>query len=127
VAQLDPQPVTLVNTGLPLLILGAAALIVPRLLLPRDSRSQRRLVVMLLASVPLMVVAGVLVFGGAMAAGGADVLGAFGTAPGTTMLALARASAMGVLVWGPVLLLTGLALGTRIERMKGEDMARRRE
>jgi hypothetical protein len=122
---MENQPVTLLNTGLPLALLGAAGVAVPRLLLPRETRSHRVLLAVLAASAVILVLLGMAILAVALAVEGADVAGAFVAAPGATLLFLARSSALGVLVWGPLLLIAGLSLATRIEARRGEDIMRR--
>lgn len=122
---MTPEPVTLLNTGLPLLVLGAAGLGLPWLLIPAGTRSLRAAALTLLACVPLLTLAGMAVFGLAMAAGGTDVAGALAEAPFGTLAVLGRSSAPGALVWGPALILAGLSIAQRIEARRGADRARR--
>ncbi|MCX7644484.1 MAG: hypothetical protein N2Z62_04205 [Rhodobacteraceae bacterium] len=120
-----PEPVTLLNTALPLGIIGTAGAVLPRLLVPAGTRSLARLAWVAGACVPLMLVFAAAVFLALRRAGGADLAGAFAAAPGPVLGELARSAAMSTLVWGPALALSALSLAQRIERLRGEDMARR--
>lgn len=122
---MTPQPVTLLNTGFPVALLGGAALALPRLLLPRESRSHRVLLAALGASAGLLIVLGMAVFAVAQVLGGADLAGALKTRPGATLLSLARSSALGALVWAPLLALAWLTLAGKIEARRGADMRKR--
>lgn len=120
------EPVTLLNTALPLGIIGAAGIVLPRLLLPAATRSLSRLAWVAAACVPLMILVAMAVFLAVRWAAGADVPGALAAAPGFVLGELARSAAMSTLVWGPALALSTLSLAQRVERLRGEDTARRK-
>ena len=117
-------PVTLLNTGLPLALLSLLAVLLPRLLLPAQTRSHRRLVGVLGASVVLVLAAGCGVFAALKLVEGADLGGAFRAAPGLALGALLRPAALAAIAWGPILALSGLSLTHRIEDLRGQDMRR---
>ena len=117
-------PVTLLNTGLPLALLAALAILLPRLLLPAQTRSHRRLVAVLGVSAALVLAVGCALVAGMKLAGGADLAGAFRAAPLLTLAAIARPAALAAIAWGPLLALSGLSLGHRIEDLRGQDMRR---
>lgn len=121
---MEPEPVTLLNTALPLGVLGLAGIVLPRLLLPRQTRALPRLAWVSALCVPLLFLLAMGVFAAARAAAGTDLAGALGAAPAYVLADLARSAAMSSLVWGPALILSALSLAQRIERLKGEDMAR---
>jgi hypothetical protein len=124
---MEPEPVTLLNTALPLAAIGAAGVVLPRLLVPAGTRSLARLALGAAACVPLMLLVAMAVFLAVRWAAGADMAGALAAAPGLVLGELARSAAMSTLVWGPALALSALSLAQRIERLRGEDMARRQE
>jgi hypothetical protein len=121
---MDPQPITLLNTGLPLVVLGAAGAVVPHLLLPLHTRSLALLAVVAFLSVPILFLIGMVVFGLVMWAEGANVAGALAAAPGYVLGQLAWSAMLSSLVWGPALVLSALSLAQRIERVRGEDIVR---
>ena len=117
-------PVTLLNTGLPLALLSLLAALLPRLLLPAQTRSQRRLLGVLGVSAVLVLAAGCGVFAALKLVEGADLGGAFRAAPGLALGALLRPAALAAIAWGPILALSGLSLTHRIEDLRGQDMRR---
>ena len=121
---MNGQPITLMNTWLPVALLGGAALVLPRTLLPRRTRSHRTLIAVLAASAALLLLLGMAVFAAALALVGADLAGALAATPGAVLVSLARSSALGALVWGPLLALAGLSLAQTIEARRGEDLKR---
>lgn len=122
---MEPQPITLVNTALPLGLLGAAGIALPRLLLPGQTRTLSRLAWVTALCVPVLFLIAMAVLAGVRTAAGTDLAGALGAAPGHVLGDLARSALMSSLVWGPALFLSALSLAQRVERLKGEDMARR--
>jgi hypothetical protein len=122
---MEPQPVTLLNTALPLAVIGTAGIVLPRLLLPARTRSLALLAWVSAACVPLLAILAMAVFLAARWAAGADIPGVLAAAPWLVIGELARSAAMSTLAWGPALALSVLSLAQRIERLKGEDMARR--
>ncbi len=121
---LTAQPITLMNTGLPLTVLGALAFILPRLILPRETRSHRVLTITLLASVLLTLLAAIAIFGYIQTQLGTDLAGAFATSPTGTLALLIRPALLSGIVWLPLLVLSGFNLGQRIEDLRGRDLMR---
>ena len=120
----DPQPITLMNTGLPLALLGALAFVLPRLMLPRESRSHRLLTVVLLIACVLTLLAAIVVFGYIQSWGGTDLAGSVAADPMGTLAILIRPALMSGIVWLPMLLLSGFGLSHRIEDLRGRDLMR---
>ncbi len=114
-----------IETVIPLALLGGAGAVVPLLLYRLHGPSLGALAVNLLASAVLLFLGGTLVFGALYLIEGADL----SRRPGAAALHLARLGASAALVWLPILLLTGLVLGTRSEarlsKLREAEEARR--
>jgi hypothetical protein len=121
---MEPQPITLFNTALPLGLLGLAGITLPRLVLPRQTRTLSRLAWVSALCVPVLFLFAMAIFAAVRTAAGTDLAGALAAAPAYVMGDLAWTALMSSLVWGPALILSALSLAQRIERLKGEDMAR---
>lgn len=119
---MNDTSVTLWNTGLPLLILAGVAAVVPWVLVSRETRSQGRVALVIATTAVFMVGMSAIV----MSLFDKRVIDAGDTAAGQGVLAwmYLRASMGAVVAWGPVLVLVWLGLAQRVERRKGEDMAR---
>ncbi|MGK7754370.1 MULTISPECIES: hypothetical protein [unclassified Roseovarius] len=120
---MNDTSVTLVNTGLPLLIIGGLAALLPWVLTPRGTRSHGRVLVSVVLSVLLLLAASAGVFAlfdKRSLLGGRTLAG-----QGIIAWMYLRSSLGAVAVWGPVLAFVWLGLAQRVERLKGEDMARR--
>ena len=105
-----------IETVIPLALLGAGGALVPLLIYRFHGPTLGALVLNLLASAMLLFVGGTLVFGVLYVIEGADL----SRRPGAAVLHLARLGASAALVWLPILLLTGLVLGTRSEARMGK-------
>ncbi|AJE45504.1 hypothetical protein [Celeribacter indicus] len=112
---------TLTSIALPVLLIGLAALVLPGLLTPRGTRSQRRLALSVLSSALVLLALGAVLFGLLYARGGSPVLVALREAPGPTLVFLLRRSALAALVWVPLLALSWLGLARRIETLRTRD------
>lgn len=118
---IEPQPIGLTNTVLPLVGLGACAGVLPWILVNRKSRSHSEVAVVIWATAGIMVLLGAAVFAVLYALGGINVAGALATAPWvTTQFFLGRAG-FAALVWAPVLMLVWLGLSQRVERLRADD------
>ncbi|MGK7652191.1 hypothetical protein ACSQ76_07185 [Roseovarius sp. B08] len=120
---MNDTSVTLVNTGLPLLIIGGLAALLPWVLTPRGTRSHLRVLMSVLLSILLLLVASAGVFAlfdKRSLLGGQTLAG-----QGIIAWMYLRSSLGAAAVWGPVLAFVWLGLAQRVERLKGEDMARR--
>lgn len=118
----DPQPITLMNTGLPLTLLGAIAFILPRMLLPRESRSHWLLTSVLLFSCALTLLAAIVIFGYIQVQNGTDLAGSVTTDPIGTAAILIRPALLSGIVWLPMLILSGFGLSHRVENLRGRDL-----
>ncbi|MAQ85270.1 MAG: hypothetical protein CMH12_18765 [Maritimibacter sp.] len=116
-------PITFFNTGLPLIVLAALAIVVPLVMVPRGTRRQWEVAVAIWASAGMVLLAGAVVFAVIYALGGIGVAEAFGDAPFATGLFFLRLSGTAAVAWVPVLLLTWLGLAQLVEKRKGRDKA----
>ncbi|MCY1126893.1 hypothetical protein OU426_08510 [Frigidibacter sp. RF13] len=119
-------PIGFSNTFLPILILGAAAISLPRLIVPKETRSHRMVISGVLLSAFLVQALSTALTGYMFAQIGADVGGALSDAPGETMFYLIRTSFLPMIAWGPLMLISWLSLSRRTERLRGQDLARNR-
>jgi len=119
---LTPQPITLMNTGLPLAILGAQAFLLPRLLLARKTRSHRMLAMVLLVSFLLVLLTSLAVFAYIQAQSGTDLTGSLAISATGTIAILLRPALLSGIIWLPLLVLSGFNLAHRIENLRGNDM-----
>lgn len=104
----------LVNTGLPLAVLTALALLLPLLTVPRATRSQRKLALGIGLAAALTLLAGAGLF--------ALLYGVGGGAP--RLAAVLRGSGLAALVWAPLLALAWFVRAQGVEARRGEDIAR---
>ena len=118
----DLQPITLMNTGLPLTLLGAIAFILPRMLLPRQSRSHWLLTSVLLFSCALTLLAAIVIFGYIQVQNGTDLAGSVTTDLIGTAAILIRPALLSGIVWLPMLILSGFGLSHRVENLRGRDL-----
>lgn len=119
------QPIGFLNTGLPLAVLAALALGVPRLLVRRGTRAHGDIAIAMLGSVLILLVAGQLLFALLYIIAGIDVVTAFRQAPLATGGFFLRLSAFAALIWGPVLALVWLGMAQRVESLRGNDRMRK--
>ena len=113
------------NTGLPLVVLGALAAMLPLVFGGRRASSQGRLAFAILSSATLLLIIGALIFAGFSADGGARVLEAWEAEPKLTAAVFLGMSAYAILVWGPILALVWFALAQGVEARKGAALAAR--
>lgn len=109
------------SVALPVICLGLAALILPRVLTPMDTRSHRRLAVSILVSALLLLLIGAALMAALYHNGGQPVGAVLTQAPAVGALFFLKRSAMAALVWGPVLALNWIGLAQRIEMLKSRD------
>ena len=120
---IEAAPIGWWNTGMPLVVLGALAVLLPRLLVSRATRSHRAVVVAIVGSAALLVMIGAVVFAAIYAFDGAEVLAAFQAAPGLTAWFFAKLATFAAIVWGPVLALVWFGMAQGVETRKGQDAA----
>ncbi|KMW60329.1 hypothetical protein AIOL_000482 [Candidatus Rhodobacter oscarellae] len=122
---IQPEPIGWWNTGFPLLVLAGLAVILPRVLVRRDTRSHREVAVVIWASAGLILLAGAVVFALTYQARGVG-LGAFlAEAPVGTAWFFLRLSGYTSVVWAPILALVWFVRAQGVERRKGQDLAKR--
>ncbi len=120
---IQPQPIGLLNTALPLAVLVAGAALLPGLLAGTTLSRWRVAGAVVLAALVLLV-AGAAIFVLVYALGGARPGAAMAQAPVAVTLFFLRLSAKAALLWGPVLALAWLVLLQGLEKRRGEEMAR---
>ncbi len=123
----DGGAISFVNTGLPLVILGALAALLPFALVPSGTRRHWQAAVGVWGTAGIVLLAGAAIFGVLYGIAGAGVGAALGDAPLATGAFFLKLSAHAAVAWGPVLALTWLVLAQRVERRKGEDAARKED
>ncbi|MEO0370351.1 MAG: hypothetical protein AAF231_02745 [Pseudomonadota bacterium] len=108
--------------GVPLFVLGGAAILLPFLLIPRETRSHRRVALGIGVSAGVMIALGILVFlmfDDRDFATGLEINGVGG------MVALALGGSIrSAVMWAPLLVMYWLYAAQRVERLRGEDKVR---
>ena len=117
------QPITFLNTGLPVMVMALAAWWVP-LYLSRRAHSQQALMRAILTSALSVLIMGAVIFAGIYQAGGIPVLAALLDQPTVVGGYFARLSLIAGIIWAPVLALAWYVLAQGVERRKGEAIAR---
>lgn len=121
---IQPEPIGWVNTGMPVVVLAGLAVGLPRLLVASETRSQVAVSFGIgLTALALLVVGGLL-FAAIHVMRGNDVAGAISADTALTLGYLGGLSAKATLIWGPVLALVWFSLAQRVEKHRGEDVAR---
>jgi uncharacterized membrane protein YGL010W len=118
------EPIGWINTGLPLVLLVAAAILLPRMLSRRDTRSHLVVMVAIGGTALSLIVAGAIIFAAIYAMQGSEVIAAFGENALATMLFFSRLSAKFALAWAPILALVWFVTAQAVEKRRGEDIAR---
>ena len=95
----DADPITWVNSVLPMAILAALAVLVPLGLVRKQTRSQAEVAVTICASAGIMLLVSALTFAILYAAQGTDVWPAFKVTPIATTWAFIRISGYAALLW----------------------------
>ncbi|MGB5558928.1 MAG: hypothetical protein WBN04_13065 [Paracoccaceae bacterium] len=121
---IQPEPIGLLNTGLPVAVLSALAALLPRVFIERDTRSQRRLAVGIFSTALSLFVLGAAIFGVVYALRGSPVGAALTQTPFASMMVLLRLSALSAIIWLPILALTWFSAAQSVERRRGEDIMR---
>ena len=117
------QPITFLNTGLPVMVMALAAWWVP-LYLARKAHNQQALMRAILTSALGVLITGAVIFAGIYQTGGIPVLAALLDQPTVVGGYFARLSLIAGIIWGPVLALAWYVLAQGVERRKGEAIAR---
>lgn len=116
---------SLFETLLPLVVLGALCLALPVLLCPRNSLSQRRVAAGILGTAVLVFLAGGLIFALLYALQGKPVAQVTALHPAQSALYFARRSVLLVPAWAPILLLVWFGRAQRVEALRGLALAAR--
>lgn len=122
---IEAEPIGWSNTGLPLALLGLLAVLIPWVLVRRETRSHLEVAVTIWASAGLLLVAGAVIFAMIYAGQGKPVGALLSEAPLATFWFFLRQSGYAALVWVPILALTWLGLAQGVEKRRGEDIAKR--
>ena len=116
---IQAEPIGLLNTGLPLVLLAGLAFVLPRLLVRTGTRSHWEVAVGVWASAGFLLLAGAGVFGVVYGLRGVGVTAALAEAPLATAWFFLRLSGFAAVVWVPVLGLVWLGMAQRVGRRKG--------
>ena len=119
------QPIGLWNTAVPLVVLMAAALMVPRLFIDRTTLSHWDVGRGMLFAAALLATAGAAFLAVTYQWNGSNVWGAFLVDPGATLVELLRVSFKASLFWLPVLAIVWFSMAQGVERRRGEEQARK--
>lgn len=110
------------NTGMPLLVLGGLAIVLPRLMIDRQTRSHLNVARGMLGVAVLLLLIGVVLSMVVTAARGFDALGNLWEDPMTSLWMHSRLSLLGGIVWGPLLALVWFAQAQAVEARRGQDL-----
>lgn len=121
------QPITFVNTGLPVILLCGLAALLPRPIAGRSTRRQADLVKAVVIVAAITLATGLVLFALIYVTSGVPVGAAMAKAPGATISFFLRRSALAAIAWAPILALTWYVLAQGVERRKGADQARRKD
>ncbi len=123
---IQPEPIGLMNTGFPVVLLAGLAVALPRILVAVDTRSQVALAIGIAVSAVALIIVGTLIFAVAYRLGGTDVAGALAEDPMMAARYFTRLSAMAALIWVPILALVWFVKAQAVEKRRGEDIVRER-
>lgn len=115
----------LIETSVPILALCSLAVVVPWLAQSLVPQTLPALASILLASALFLVLAGAGIFGWLYAGAGLSTT-VLADHPLQASLYFIRLGILPALAWLPILILTGIALGQRIEAARGADAATRK-
>ena len=124
---IETQPIGMSNTGIPLAMLAAGAVVLPWVIAPKGTLSQRRLALAVAITAAVLIVLGAGIFAAVYALAGVAVSDALAVGPLTVLEFFLRLSLKAALFWGPVLALAWYVMAQGVERRRGEDIARRSE
>ena len=121
---LQPEPIGFLNTGVPLVILGLLSVGLPWVLVRKGTRSHWEVGLSIWASAGFLLLAGAGIFAAVYGLRGIGVGAAFTAAPLATAWFFLRLSGYAAMLWVPVLALVWFAMAQRVEKRRGEDLAR---
>ena len=118
---MDVEPITFLNTGLPLFVVACLAVVIPLLIVPASTRSQLKLAILIFLSCGAVFVVSMMVFVllqiFTVEASGWDPM----NNPKSTGTYFLRQGLFAGIVWIPILALMWFNLAQRVERVLGED------
>lgn len=118
--------ITFANTGIPIIVIGTLALVVPFVLVPRQSRRQVEVAVWIFASAGVLYVSSAFVLWASDPRGfGAGLIIETSDARWGTLLRLyLQSAAPFALLWAPILAIVWFGKAQRVERLKSDDTVR---
>ena len=112
---------TIWNTGVPLVLIGILAIILPFLLIRKDTRSHRSVALGVAIAAVLLVLAGALILWGIDTR---DIEIAENASASVLFQIYLRASFPFAMLWAPLLALIWFGKAQRVEKLRGEDLVR---
>jgi len=112
------------NTGFPLVVLAAAAVLVPWVLVPKATRSQRAGALGIAVSAMVLFALGVGVFIVGYATQLDRLWSVFADAPLAALSYFVGLSAYSAILWAPILAIMWFGMAQSVERRKGADVTR---
>lgn len=109
------------SVALPVCVLAALAFILPLVVTPASTRSQRRLMISVSLSSLALLVIGTVLMAVLYQAEGVDLVGAIAHSPVDTIVFFVKRSGLAALIWGPLLALAWFNMAQKIEHLKGKD------
>ena len=121
---IQSEPIGLLNTGLPVALLVAVAICLPLLLVHRHTRSHAQVASSIGITALVLLALGTSLFGISYGLRGHAVTAALASTPLAVGLFFGRLAAMAALVWLPVLALVWYSLAQRVEKTRGQHIAK---
>ena len=112
------------NTLVPLAVLGLLAVLLPRVLVDRETRSHGKLLHGIAQTAAFLVAIGFMISIAVTQMRGFEALGHFEIDPLGAVWVHLRLSLMTAIVWGPVLGLVWFGLAQGVEARRGQDIAK---
>lgn len=113
------EPIGLLNTGLPVVVLLAVAIGLPLLLVRTNTRRHEQVWSAIAMTALVLLMLGTNLFGITYALRGHSVGAALVADPGAVAWYFLRLAGMAAIIWVPVLALVWFSLAQRVERNKG--------
>jgi hypothetical protein len=117
--------ITWADSVLPIVVLATLAVVVPWVLVKRDTRSQREVAVTIWASAGVLMIASGVIYAVLHAAQGRAVGEFFAEAPMVTLWFFIKQAGSSAILWAPILALVWFGMAQGVEKRKGEDAAKR--
>ena len=122
---LNTEPIGWLNTGLPLVLLVGGAIILPRLISRRKTRSHLVLMLAIVSTALCLIVFGAMIFTTIYVLQGTEVSAAFSENAPATVVFFLLLSTKFALAWAPILALVWFVAAQAVEKRRGEDIVRR--